>query len=224
MLIVSANLSSLQFARLSARQKELAVRVALGAGRGRLIRQTLTESLVLSLGGAIVGLGLTVAGTSVVSRLHAFDIPLLDRVGIDAKGRARRACRRDWCPHWPPSGHSNSGVRHDALKESNRGSTRSAGHAGSRRARRGGSGAACVLLVGAVCSSAASCTFSTSTSGIGPRERRRSASIRIAVSGSGGRERLLHDALARVRPIPGISGAALADVLRSTATGVGSGG
>ncbi len=56
MLIVCANLSNLQLARLGARQKELAMRAALGAGRLRLLRQMLTESIALSCCGAVLGL------------------------------------------------------------------------------------------------------------------------------------------------------------------------
>ncbi len=56
MLIVSANLASLQHARTSARHREMAVRAALGAARGRLVRQALTESLVLAAGGALLGM------------------------------------------------------------------------------------------------------------------------------------------------------------------------
>lgn len=84
MLIVAVNLASLQFARLSARSRELALRVALGASRGRIVRQTLTESLVLACGGAAAGVALAVVATRYLSRLHAFDIPLLSRVGVDA--------------------------------------------------------------------------------------------------------------------------------------------
>lgn len=84
MLIVAVNLASLQFARMSARSRELALRVALGASRGRIIRQTLTESLILACGGAAFGIALAIFATHYLSRLHTFDIPMLSRVGVDA--------------------------------------------------------------------------------------------------------------------------------------------
>ena len=56
MLIVCANLSNLLLARTAARQKEMAIRTALGAGRGRLIAQMLTEGIVLSCSGAVLGI------------------------------------------------------------------------------------------------------------------------------------------------------------------------
>jgi predicted permease len=83
MLIVCANLSNLQLARLGARQKELAMRAALGASRLRLLRQMLTESTALSCCGAVLGLSLAIAGTSVVAHLSAFNLPLLNSVRID---------------------------------------------------------------------------------------------------------------------------------------------
>ena len=83
MLIVCANLSNLQLARLVTRQKEMAMRAALGAGRSRLLRQMLTESVALSCCGAVLGLALAVAGTREVAHLQAFNLPLLASVRMD---------------------------------------------------------------------------------------------------------------------------------------------
>jgi predicted permease len=85
MLIVCANLSNLQMARLGRRQKEMAMRAALGAGRLRLLRQMLTESIALSCCGAALGLTLAVAGTRAIAHLDAFNIPLLASVRLDGE-------------------------------------------------------------------------------------------------------------------------------------------
>ena len=83
MLIVCANLSHLQMARMGTRQKEMAMRAALGAGRLRLLRQVLTESVILSCCGAALGLLLAVAGTRALAHLNAFNLPLLASVRVD---------------------------------------------------------------------------------------------------------------------------------------------
>jgi predicted permease len=83
MLIVCANLSNLQLARLGARQRELGMRVALGASRFRLLRQMFTESIALSCCGAVLGLGLAVAGVRTVAHLTAFNLPLLTSGRVD---------------------------------------------------------------------------------------------------------------------------------------------
>ena len=83
MLIVCANLSNLLLARNATRQKEMAIRVALGAPRSRLIRQLLTESIVLSGAGAVFGIFVAVAGTRLITRLDAISIPLLAHVQVD---------------------------------------------------------------------------------------------------------------------------------------------
>jgi predicted permease len=83
MSIVCANLSNLQLARLAARQKEMVTRAALGAGRWRLVRQLLTESVTLACGGAVLGVGLAWAGTRQVAHLRALQLPLLESVRVD---------------------------------------------------------------------------------------------------------------------------------------------
>lgn len=83
MLVVCANVAGLMVARTAARDTEIAVRAAMGAGRGRIVRQLVTEALVLALAGGALGFGLGVLGTSLLVRFAPPDIPRLDDVGID---------------------------------------------------------------------------------------------------------------------------------------------
>jgi predicted permease len=83
MLVVCANVAGLMIARTAGRETEIAVRTALGAGRGRIVRQLVAESLVIAIAGGAAGLLLGVAGTSLLVRWAPTDIPRLDDVGID---------------------------------------------------------------------------------------------------------------------------------------------
>lgn len=83
LLIACVNLANLLLARNSARQRELAVRGALGAGRGILIRQLLAETMLLSLNGGAVGLVLAQIGLAFLTRTHPEGLSQLDSIGID---------------------------------------------------------------------------------------------------------------------------------------------
>ncbi|MGA7060052.1 MAG: ABC transporter permease [Candidatus Acidiferrales bacterium] len=83
LLIACVNLANLLLARNSARQRELAVRAALGAGRGGLVRQLLAETLLLSLVGGAVGFAGAEIGLRALARMHPENLPQLGSVGID---------------------------------------------------------------------------------------------------------------------------------------------
>jgi putative ABC transport system permease protein len=82
LLIACANIASLVFARNTARRREIAIRTALGAGRARLLRQLLTESLVLALAGGAAGILLANAGVELLKQLGPQSLPRLNEVNI----------------------------------------------------------------------------------------------------------------------------------------------
>ncbi|HTS35385.1 MAG TPA: ABC transporter permease [Candidatus Solibacter sp.] len=85
LLIAGVNLSNLLLARAAARAKEFAVRGALGASRARIVRQLLMESLILSLAGAVVGLGLAVGLVAWLTQQGSLALPLLATLRIDSQ-------------------------------------------------------------------------------------------------------------------------------------------
>jgi predicted permease len=85
LLIALANVANLLLAQAAARQREVAVRLALGAGRGRIARQLLTESAVLSIAGGALGLALGIVLTRLLLPLGELIIPRLSEIRVDAR-------------------------------------------------------------------------------------------------------------------------------------------
>ena len=85
LLIASANVANLMLVRAAGRRREFAVRAALGAGQGRLIRERLAESLVLSLGGGIAGALLAAWGVDLLVAANPAQVPRLSQIGIDGR-------------------------------------------------------------------------------------------------------------------------------------------
>jgi predicted permease len=83
LLIACVNVANLLLSRAAVRQREIAIRAALGAGRMRVVRQLLTESILLSLIGGMAGLGLSALSIFIARRMHPGNVPRLDELGMD---------------------------------------------------------------------------------------------------------------------------------------------
>ena len=124
LLIACANVANLLLARASARRKEIALRTALGASRGRLIQQLLTESVFVALAGGALGLLIAFWGVERWSRPRPTAFPRLREVGVDGRVlgftaivvAGHRAC----CSGWRRPSRRRARRCTEALKEGGR--------------------------------------------------------------------------------------------------------
>ena len=218
MLIVCANLSNLLLARTAARQKEIAVRMSLGATRRRLLAQMLTEGLVLSCSGTAVGLVLALGGTRLLTTLDAVSIPLLSNVRTDGTVLAFTvliAVITGVAFGLAPALQGSGSAMASALKDATRGSTEGR----SRRWTRdllvvSEIAFACVLLVGAGLLIRSLVSVLDVNMGFEPAH---AATIRVDPDSRyktpEQRMAYLDEVLRRVRQAPGIESAAITDTL-----------
>ena len=217
LLIVCVNLLNLLLARSAARSKEFAMRSALGAGRGRLIRQLLIESLLLSGVGALLGLGLAFVTTSYLAHQGSLALPLLSSVKVDGAALS-----------WTVgialavavlfglvSGLGISGGNlQDALKDSGHGMSMGRRHEHMRAALVVCEIAlACVLLIGASLLLRSFLHVLDVDLGFEPS---RAAAIKVDYNDGGNRTRrgvILKEILEHVRSIPGVEAAGMSDKL-----------
>ena len=218
MLIVCGNLSHLQMARMGTRQKEMAIRAALGAGRFRLLRQMLTESVTLSCCGAALGFLLAVAGTRELAHLNAFNLPLLESVRVDGSTLAftlLAAVASGALFGLAPALQVPAYKLREGLQDAGRESS------GSSRHGWFGDGLvvsefalACVLLVGAALLIQSFLRVLDVNLGFQPE---RAAALRIdpsfRISSLAQQNSFIDDVLHRTRSVPGIAAAGITDFL-----------
>ena len=221
LLMVSGNLSNLLLARAASRQQEMTVRAALGAGRGRLVRQLLTENLLLASCGGALGLALAALAVRAVARLDAFSIPLLDRVHLDGAtvafaivATAATALLFGAAPalQVPVIGLG------DRLTSNTRAATGGRGHVRLRQALVVAETAlACVLLVAAGLLARSFLHVLDVDLGFAPE---RAAALRVdpgvRYATAAERNAYFDETLRRVRAVPGVESAGLTDVLPLT--------
>jgi predicted permease len=217
LLIVGVNLSNLLLARAAARSKEFAMRMALGAGRGRLIRQLLTESLVLSLAGAFLGLTLAFVITAYLAHQGSIALPLLSSIRVDGAALAWTiliAVTTAVLFGFAPGLRISTGNLQDALKDAGPGMSAGRKHERMRAVLVISEVAlACVLLVGAGLLLRSFLRVLDVDLGFQPSH---AAVIKVDYDDGGNRERrgaILREMLRNVDAVPGVEASGVADML-----------
>jgi putative ABC transport system permease protein len=236
LLIVCVNLSNLELARAAARSKEFAMRAALGAGRRRLVRQLLTESMVLSIAGALLGLGFAFAITEYLAHQGSIALPLLSSLGVDGQALAWTlviAAASAVLFGLAPALKISDKNLQAALKESGHGTSEGKKHEQVRATLVVSEVAlACVLLVGAGLLFRSFLRVLDVDLGFEPDQ---AAAIKVDYEDSGAndtqradrRGAICEEMLRHVKSIPGIEAAGISDMLpldRNRSWGLGAKG
>jgi predicted permease len=217
LLIVCANLANLLLARAAARSREFAVRIALGAGRVRLVRQLVTEGLVLSLAGAALGIPFAYALTFWLTRSDTLSLPLLHYVHVDGAALAATgvmAIATALLFATVPALKVSARTPQGALQEHSRGSIDSVAHAWFRRALVVAEIAlAAILLVGAGLLTRSFLNLLDVSLGFEPTHAI-AARVELAADAPDAQVTVLTNELRRrVEAIPGVEAAGITDAL-----------
>jgi putative ABC transport system permease protein len=214
LLITCANVAHMLLARAAARQKEVAVRAALGARRGRIIRQFLTESLLVGGMGGLAGLGLAVVATRALVAVSPANIPRIQTVTVDwrtALFLLAATILTSLGFGIAPAVQSSSIHVHDTLKESGRGNSEGKGRSRVRSVLVVSEFAlALMLLIGAGLMIRTFAALQAVDAGFNPHHV---VSMIVSVAGSkeaeaGRREMFYRQLIERVRSLPGVQAAA----------------
>jgi predicted permease len=217
LLIVCINVSNLLLARAASREKEFAMRTALGAGRGRLIRQLLTESLMLSSCGALLGLAFAWAIIFYLGRQSHIALPLLSTVRLDGSAFAWTmliAISAGAIFGLSPALKISTGNLQESLKDGGLGMSQGRSHERLRSTLVVSEVAlACVLLIGAGLLLRSFVRLLDVDLGFEPA---RVYAIKVEVNDDGNLARrgpMIHEILRQVRDIRGIEAAGITDML-----------
>jgi putative ABC transport system permease protein len=213
LLIACANVAHMLLARAAGRAREIAVRHALGADRGRVVRQLLAESVLLSLLGAAGGIGLAFAGTRALVAWRPASVPRIETMAVDLRLLAVAVAAAVACGlafGLAPALYASRRDVQGALREGERGSTEGAGRRRLRSALVASEVAlALVLLAGAGLLVRTFVALHSIDPGFDPKGV---LSMVVSVAGSqesaaGRRAEFFQEAVRRLRALPGVTGA-----------------
>ena len=220
LLIVCVNLSNLLLARAATRSKEFSLRMALGAGRARLMWQLLTESIVLSGTGALLALAFAYASIRYLAHQASIALPLLSTVRLDSSAlmwTLLLALAVGLLFGMAPAWKMSTGNLLESLKDSGHGASQGRKHERLRSLLVISEVAlACVLLVGAGLLLRSFLRLTNIALGFRPQQ---TSAIKMDYTtdynngGSAANDTVFQDALSQISAIPGVEAAGISDSL-----------